>query len=125
MKAPTGVSAMMRLKALGGVRSVLRLNLAVRGTRCGTGSHGAIGSHVHRHLGRRSWMACRTGCASGFVSMPAMRMWFARNWCEREHHRPPIRSLFRGRRNVQVLLGRVEAIDLTAHMVSLGERDIA
>ena len=37
----------------------------------------------------------------------------------------PIRSLFRGRRNVQVLLGRVEAIDLTAHTVSLGERDIA
>ena len=37
----------------------------------------------------------------------------------------PIRSLFRGRRNVQVLLGRIEAIDLTAHTVSLGERDIA
>ncbi len=37
----------------------------------------------------------------------------------------PIRSLFRGRGNVQVILGSVAAIDLIAQTVSLGDRAIA
>ena len=83
MKAPTGVSAMMRLKALGWGSKRIAAEL------------GRSRNTVRHWLARGDWQPCSSPSRSkkldglsdwlrsGFVGTPAMRMWFARNWCER------------------------------------------
>jgi hypothetical protein len=78
MKAPDEVSAMLRLKALG--LEAHRRGTRVRATRCAAGWLKAIGASVRLRRGRRSWMDYLIGSPNGFVAMPAMPMWFARNW---------------------------------------------